>query len=105
MKLRELIEAESDNFQKAVQWISVNYNEKKVAAMLDDEIPNWIDSDWEDDGVEDEYDWYDEYGNKEAEDAITELIIKNTETKLKVKFPYKEHIKIDHWIRDKYDFL
>jgi len=103
MKLKQLLEAE-DNLRKVFSWINANYNEMKVARMLDDEIQNWLDDDWEEDGeFEDEFEWYNEYGGGEAEDAIVEEIISNAKRALKIQLPSKEHVKVDYWIRDKYD--
>mgnify|MGYP006290020811 CR=1 FL=1 len=61
------------------------FPEERVAEMIDDEIAsgNWLDSDWEEtlkqDGFEDEdinpYNWYQEYGNGEAENTVKQKII------------------------------
>lgn len=106
MKLKELLNEEEteNNFKKVTQWIAAHYNEMKVARALDDEILNWLDDDWGEDGeYEDEYEWYNEYGGGEAEDAIVEEIIINAKKTLKIQLPFEEHIKVDEWIRDKFN--
>lgn len=54
--------------------IKEEFSEDKVSKMLDEEILEWVDSDWQDD-FDSEYEWYVEYNNKEAEDVIIDQII------------------------------
>ena len=65
MKLKDFL---NENIEMKKQWIDKNYNEMKVARMLDDEILNWVDDDWEEE-CETEFDWYNEFGRGEAEDV------------------------------------
>lgn len=50
--------------------VRAEYSSERVAEMLDEEILNWVDSEWEAEGYDSEYDWYSDYGNGEAEDVI-----------------------------------
>ena len=104
MKLKTMLEA-VNNFGMVTNWINANYKEMKVAEMLDDEIMNWIEPDWEDDGIDNEFDWYQEYSNGEAEDAVRDNIISSAERALKIKFSTTEEIKLNDWLKNKYDFL
>lgn len=49
--------------------------ESDVTAMIDDEVPEWLDSDWEEDGYDDEYSWYMDHSNGEAEGMVLTNIL------------------------------
>jgi broad-specificity NMP kinase len=67
--------SESDfDLEFAMSKIKEKYSEEKVAEMFDEEILEWVDSDWEQE-YESEYDWYVEHNNGEAQDVIIEQII------------------------------
>jgi len=56
--------------------IKEEYSENEVATKYDDELLNWVDSDWEEDGDYDsEYDWYIDHNNGEAQDVVIEEMI------------------------------
>ena len=59
--------------EELLDYLEKNYGEMKVAEMLDEEIHNWVESDWED-NYESEYDWYLDHNNNEAEDVIINKI-------------------------------
>jgi len=64
--------------EQVKEWLESTYTEDRVITMLDDEIHsgNWIDREqMEDEGYEDEYEYYKDYNNKEAEDAIVDVIV------------------------------
>jgi len=104
MRLETMLEA-VNNFGMVTNWINANYKEMKIADMVDDEILNWVDPDWEGQGFDNEFDWYSEYSNNEAEDAVIDTIINMTERKLNIKLSVKEEIKLNNWLKKKYDFL
>ena len=54
----------------AISRIKEEYSDREVAERYDDEIINWVDSDWEDDGYDSEYDWYIDHNNGEAQDVV-----------------------------------
>ena len=58
--------------EELLNYLNQNFDEQKVAEMLDEEIINWVDADWEED-YESEYDWYIDHNNNEAEDEIINL--------------------------------
>jgi hypothetical protein len=60
--------------KELLNYLKENFTEEKVAEMLDEEIVNWVDPDWEED-YESEYDWYVDHNNKEAEDEVINQII------------------------------
>jgi broad-specificity NMP kinase len=59
--------------EELLNYLRQNFDEQKVAEMLDEEIINWVDADWEED-YESEYDWYVHHNNNEAEDEIVNQI-------------------------------
>jgi hypothetical protein len=60
------------------------YSEEVVLEMLDQEILEWVDIDWEDE-YETEYDWYVDHNNGEAEDVIIGQLISEYEQKNNTK--------------------
>ena len=61
----------------AITRVKEEFSDDEVAARYDDEVMNWIDSDWEEDGDYDsEYDWYIDHNNGEAQDVVIEEMIK-----------------------------
>ena len=55
----------------AITRVKEEYSDDEVADRYDDEMMNWIDSDWEEDGdYESEYDWYIDHNNGEAQDVV-----------------------------------
>jgi len=59
--------------EELLNYLRQNFDEQKVAEMLDEEIMNWVDADWKED-YESEYDWYIDHNNNEAEDEIVNQI-------------------------------
>ena len=59
--------------EELLNYLNQNFDEQKVAEMLDEEIMNWVDADLEED-YESEYDWYIDHNNNEAEDEIVNQI-------------------------------
>ncbi len=59
----------------AITKIKEEFSDDDVASRYDDEMMNWIDSDWEDD-YDSEYDWYIDHNNGEAQDVVIEEMIK-----------------------------
>lgn len=60
----------------AITRVKEEYSDDEVASRYDDEMMNWIDSDWEEDGDYDsEYDWYIDHNNGEAQDVVIGEII------------------------------
>lgn len=58
----------------AISKIKDKYSDDDVISRFDEEILEWVDSDWENE-YDSEYDWYIDHNNGEAQDVvITELI-------------------------------
>ena len=88
--------------EEVEKYLKENFDEEKVTSMLDDEIINWVDSDWEDDGDYDsEYDWYIAHGRNSAEDVIIQEI---TLAVMK-DFPNKDKSEVYDFIKSSYDCL
>lgn len=66
------------NKEEVKEFINNLYTNSQVIEMIDDEIcnGNWLDDDWEEEGYDDEYEWYRDYGRGEAEDVIMNEFIK-----------------------------
>lgn len=62
------------DIEEAMNKIKEEYSEDDVAGLLDEEIMNWVEDDWNDD-FESEYDWYQDFGHGEAEDVVRNSII------------------------------
>jgi hypothetical protein len=58
-----------------IKYLETAYPQGLVVEMLDEEIINWVDDVWEEDGYDSEYDWYIDHMNGEAEDVIRDIII------------------------------
>lgn len=67
--------------EELLNYLNQNFDERKVSEMLDEEIINWVDADWEED-YESEYDWYIDHNNNEAEDEIINQIMKEAKNAL-----------------------
>jgi hypothetical protein len=94
---------------KILEYLNINYPDDKVIDMLDDEISsgNWVDEDWNNEH-ESEYDWYQDFGNGEAEDAVREIIINELISKFNFTYDsYKIETgeEIYETINDLYDCL
>ena len=99
MKIKDFL---NEDIEQMKQWINKEYSEMNVAEMLDNEILNWLDDDWEEE-FDDEFEWYSEFGGGEAEDVIVEQIITYAEKATNAKISGNEKLKLDEWIRDKYN--
>jgi hypothetical protein len=87
--------------EEIVEYLKANYDEMKVAQMLDLEIVEWVDENWAD-YHDSEYDWYIDHMNGQAEDEIRSQIIKD----IKNKFPnLDESIDLDDVVRELYELL
>ena len=71
------------------KWLDENYPEQKVYMMIDETIPEFINSDWEDE-YENEFEAYQEQGRGEAENQVVTQIIN--------EFLNGESVDIDKWI-------
>ena len=70
----KIFESESEDLSFIMAKIKGEFPEEKVTERLDEEILEWVDSDWEDD-YDSEYDWYQDHNNGEAEDVVIDEII------------------------------
>ena len=96
------------DIEEIIQKIKSNFSERDLASKLDDEILNWIDSDWQEDGdYNSEYDWYLDYGRGEAENEIVKEMIEWWKDKYNNgKEPdTEEYCKIYDRIVQEYEFL
>ena len=87
------------------KYISSKYKPIAIAGMVDEAILNYIDSDWEEEGYEDEYEWYSEYGRGEAEQDVIDFLIDDAEKKTKSDLNMDDKIKFGKWLASKFNSL
>ncbi len=97
----------SISFEDAKSWIRNNYTEEKVTGMIDDEISSgdWIDREqMEDEGYEEEYDYYIDYGNGEAESAVIKQIIDDLKSNFDLDFyELNDDTELYDFIKDEFN--
>jgi len=76
-------------------------NCKSIISDIDDQMLEYVADDWEEEGFDSEYDWYQEYGKGEAEDDIIEGLVREYEKKNKVKFHIDSFVAIGKYIAKK----
>jgi len=96
---------------KIMRQILDEFSEDKVVEMLDDEILNWVEPEWEEEH-ESQYEWYCAYGRGEAEQEIRKQMIVWWETKYQNITLYKQYkktkdakIELEEAIINDYDLL
>lgn len=55
---------------KVDEWLDANYTEMQICEMRDNNVMDYLDDDWEDDGYDCEFTWYGDHCNGEAEDDV-----------------------------------
>ena len=67
---------EKKTAQEVFDLLKSKFDENTIIEMFDEEVDsgNWIEDDWEDE-YESKYDWYIDYNNNEAEDAVAHEIL------------------------------
>ncbi|HKL24445.1 MAG TPA: hypothetical protein VJ912_03860 [Candidatus Nanoarchaeia archaeon] len=96
------------DLENIIEKIKENFSEGELTSRLDNEIFNWVDSDWQEDGeYESEYDWYFDYGGGEAENEIVKEMIRWWQDKYNngKELNTEEYCKIYNKIIEEYDFL
>jgi len=69
--------------QEIIDKIKETNSEMDVCMSFDNEMLNWIDGDWKDDGEYDsEFDWYIDHNNGEAQDEVAKGLIEEIVPKL-----------------------
>lgn len=85
---------------KVLEFLNSRYpeGEAEIELLLDDEIQSWVDSDWEEDGYDSEYDWYVNFGHGEAEDAVRDQIQVNILENFHTTFKdYQQQVGEEVW--------
>jgi hypothetical protein len=72
--------------------------------MFDEEVLEWVDSDWQDD-YESEYDWYVDHNNGEAQDSVITQIINWFKKEFNKTLNIDEHSELFDAIKSEYDCL
>ena len=88
----------------AIGKIKEEFDEDKVVQMFDEEVLEWVDSDWEDD-YESEYDWYVDHNNGEAQDSVITQIINWYKKEFDKTLSIDEHSELFDSIKSEYDCL
>ena len=92
------------DLQFAMAKIKDHFDEDKVIGMFDDEVLEWVDSDWEDE-YESEYDWYVDHNNGEAQDSVITQIINWYKKEFNKTLSIDEHSELFDAIKSEYDCL
>jgi hypothetical protein len=95
---------ETFDLQFAMAKIKEHFDEDKVIGMFDDEVLEWVDSDWEDE-YESEYDWYVDHNNGEAQDSVITQIINWYKKEFNKTLSIDEHSELFDAIKSEYDCL
>jgi hypothetical protein len=92
------------DLQFAMAKIKDYFDEDKVISMFDEEVLEWVDSDWQDD-YESEYDWYVDHNNGEAQDSVITQIINWFKKEFDKNLSIDEHSELFDAIKSEYDCL
>lgn len=95
---------ENFDLQFAMAKIGEHFDEDKVIEMFDEEVLEWVDSDWEDE-YESEYDWYVDHNNGEAQDSVINQIISWYKNEYNKTLNIDEHSELFDAIKSEYDCL
>jgi len=101
-------ESESPKFDVdfAMSKIKEHFSEDEVISSFDDEVLNWVDDDWNNDGEYDgEYDWYVDHNNGEAQDVIITNIINWFKKEFNMSLNIEEYSELHDAIKQEYDCL
>ncbi len=88
----------------AMAKIKEQFDEDKVIGMFDEEVLEWVDSDWQDD-YESEYDWYVDHNNGEAQDSVISQIIRWFENTYNQSLLSDDIVALTDAIKEEYDTL
>lgn len=72
--LRKYNESSTFDIDFAITKIKEKFTEDFVTSRFDEEVLEWVDSDWKDE-YGSEYDWYVDHNNGEAQDVVIDEII------------------------------
>ena len=97
------------SFEKAKEWVKENYSDIRIAELFDEEVfsGNWIDiNQFEEEGYENEYDYYLDYGRGEAEHAVIVDIFNNLKSLYELDFnEYEDKTNLYRFMCDEYNTL
>lgn len=103
----EVVEKSPVSFEEAKAWILENYDEDRVIEILDDIRHEYVDLEqMEEEGYENEYDYYMDYGTGEAETHVVEDIVADLERNHHLQFDkLDEDTNIYEFLRNIFDCL
>jgi hypothetical protein len=108
MKYLRYYENTNDNnfdIDFAIVKIKEEFSEERISDYFDNEILNWLDDNWEEDGFESENDWYKEHNNGEAQDVIIEDMINWYKKTFNTEIKESDFSELTKAIKDNYSFL
>lgn len=104
-KYNEDVSNESEfDLDFAMAKIKEHFSEDKVVDMFDEEVMEWVDSDWSDD-YDSEYDWYIDHNNGEAQDVVIDTLLNWFTSEYKKKLNIDQHSDLHDAIKQGYDCL
>ena len=103
--LKKIFENDSKfDIDFAITKIKEHFSEESVCSMFDEEILEWVDSDWADD-YDSEYDWYIDHNNGEAQDVVIESICSWFKNQFSQNMTTDEKCDLVELIKDEYSCL
>lgn len=104
LKTFKQFENTNEMVQILFAFIKDKYDDMAIAQMYDEEILEWVETDWEDE-YENEYDAYINTGRGEAENAIVTSLINEAEKEYQIKLDTDHHCELYDMIKEQYDVL
>ena len=95
---------EQFDLQFSMAKIKEHFDIDKVSKMLDTEVFEWVDSNWEQ-GYETELDWYVDHNNGEAQESVINQIINWFAREYNKILNSDEHSELFDTIKSEYDCL
>lgn len=105
--LRKYNESESPSefdLDLSIAKIREHFSEDVVIDKFDNEVMEWVDSDWADD-YDSEYDWYIDHNNGEAQDVVINELINWFTSEYKKTLNMDQHSDLHNAIKQEYDCL
>ena len=91
---------EKEEFEIAEK-ILEKYSVLNILHSVDEQMLDYVDDDWEEDGFDSEYEWYCEYGRGEAEDDVINELVREYEKDYSIEFDVDSFIAIGKYIAEK----
>lgn len=99
MNLKEFISLneQKDKINKIISYVVKNYNKEEIVSKIEKKaVDEYVPSNWEAQ-AESEMEWYNKYGENQAENDVFTEIINKASTEKKVKLSSSEIADLQNW--------